>query len=164
MGKSLLCTVSIPFKRENIYQRCWCNWMGGSYCWFQFPSNGKTYINWTQCLEASSTEGFQFPSNGKTYINFHAGHVHFLNEVHKHVSIPFKRENIYQRPQFQPSGPWLQKPKTMSELRRAFFDATFCPKIPQTRVYIELCATFHKKRLRSKAPSAFLGDFCRFYF
>ena len=38
--------------------------------WFQFPSNGKAYLN--DCVNPSpraKERTFQFPSNGKAYLN-----------------------------------------------------------------------------------------------
>ena len=115
---------------------------------FRFPSNGKAYIN---CESVSSTLGVivcfdslqtgKHISTRKTLIrNFGFASFDSL-QTGKHISTA---------PNFNPVGPWLQNAKTMSELRGAFFDATFCPKIPQTRVYIELCAIFSKNTSKAR--------------
>ena len=80
---------------------------------FQFPSNGKTYINlMTSDAVCSFSDSFQFPSNGKTYINLQVAEMHTRRLK---VSIPFKRENIYQHKYLSllvevPCPGWFQFP------------------------------------------------------
>ena len=58
---------------------------------FQFPSNGKAYLNFFKTNDNYEDKLFQFPSNGKAYLN----HSHFfLRGEITLVSIPFKRESI----------------------------------------------------------------------
>ena len=87
--------VSIPFKRENIYQLYLGSLTAATSISFQFPSNGKTYINLEPKHRMRQWSEFQFPSNGKTYINFISRLFRRFVSCQK-VSIPFKRENIYQ--------------------------------------------------------------------
>ena len=88
-------SVSIPFKRESIseltqenigwiFSLCFNSLQTGKHIWtdcdvdgsyyyysvFQFPSNGKAYLNIEKRQPAVSYENrFQFPSNGKAYLN-----------------------------------------------------------------------------------------------
>ena len=64
------------------------------YCpGFQFPSNGKAYLNWKKYRQPQvSKRRFQFPSNGKAYLNW--GGTIALAITHLRVSIPFKRESV----------------------------------------------------------------------
>ena len=111
--------VSIPFKRESIYQpgspslktvdcstfqfpsngKAYINTSLKTLSWqillFQFPSNGKAYINNFTYIFLGKYVKFQFPSNGKAYING-ASRCHAWC-MPTRVSIPFKRESIYQR-------------------------------------------------------------------
>ena len=68
---------------------------------------------------------------------------------------------IQRDPILSPVGPWVQKPKNIRELRKAFFLLKFSPKIPQTRVYIERYAIFLQKGLKTYTLSGFLGNLCR---
>ena len=87
--------VSIPFKRESISERSIAGKFHKNSVVFQFPSNGKAYLNvtmssltmlvagisfnslqtgkhiWTlyQLAEEYDGKEFQFPSNGKAYLN-----------------------------------------------------------------------------------------------
>ena len=88
-------TVSIPFKRESIYQlQRSCDQVFILSLLFRFPSNGKAYINQKKVLFGHLKSRFRFPSNGKAYININRWLRTCL--IIMHVSIPFKRESIYQ--------------------------------------------------------------------
>ena len=72
MLKSSFCNqVSIPFKRESVsepVEKTSVNYQHSN--WFQFPSNGKAYLNERIMVRARSYGlQFQFPSNGKAYLN-----------------------------------------------------------------------------------------------
>ena len=60
---------------------------------FQFPSNGKAYLNTNLALFLTSLviNEFQFPSNGKAYLNPKKS---CCSSFGYHVSIPFKRESV----------------------------------------------------------------------
>ena len=88
---------------------------------FRFPSNGKAYINIKELQLEESRYWFPFPSNGKAYINIFRNvlvislcfsfdslqtgkhistqivFIDFQSFRWRNVSIPFKRESIYQR-------------------------------------------------------------------
>ena len=84
--------VSIPFKRESISERKSLD-ARHDLMKFQFPSNGKAYLN--ESFEEKFSEftvEFQFPSNGKAYLNY--PHYYELGGKDIPVSIPFKRESI----------------------------------------------------------------------
>ena len=62
---------------------------------FQFPSNGKDFLNEGDIgYHAGNWEVFQFPSNGKDFLNCE-NTSHLLDTVTT-VSIPFKREGLPQ--------------------------------------------------------------------
>ena len=82
--------VSIPFKREGVSGR----WHHSQY-WnrkmFQFPSNGKVYLDADLDSHIGEIRAFQFPSNGKVYLDkFAEREAYFTGKV----SIPFKREGV----------------------------------------------------------------------
>ena len=108
--------VSIPFKREGVSGRDHQTEGTAVGLGFQFPSNGKVYLDWItryfrETLDDVSipfkregvsgrdhqTEGtavglgFQFPSNGKVYLDWIT---RYFRETLDDVSIPFKREGV----------------------------------------------------------------------
>ena len=135
--------VSIPFKRESISERdsggidglqqdtSFNSLQTGKHIWtpwvckrthrslrvrFQFPSNGKVYLNSVYMKNARAfTLTFQFPSNGKVYLNdmmaaaadmsqesfnslqtgkyIWTGANTRIHPWYREVSIPFKRES-----------------------------------------------------------------------
>ena len=59
---------------------------------FQFPSNGKAYLNLDlNLVRLAIVAWFQFPSNGKAYLNETGLDI---SDVLGSVSIPFKRESV----------------------------------------------------------------------
>ena len=89
--------VSIPFKRESVSELLTekDSARQSSYV-FQFPSNGKAYLNdflrEMNIAIGDGTDKFQFPSNGKAYLNRNTN----IGLMPKRdcVSIPFKRESV----------------------------------------------------------------------
>ena len=108
--------VSIPFKRESTFRR---NRV------FHLPQRQKK---------------FPFPSNGKAHSDFFSAPTLFRSSDSFHSLQTGK--HIQTDPILSPVGPWLQKPKTKRELRRAISKPKFPPKITQTRVYIDPNAIF----------------------
>ena len=111
--------VSIPFKRESVSELSLQRFKFNIRITFQFPSNGKAYLNWTKTANNLRffESLFQFPSNGKAYLNptlpkntdahlifrfqFPSNGKAYLNgneigvDKDKYiVSIPFKRESV----------------------------------------------------------------------
>ena len=60
--------VSIPFKRERVSQSMTTDVAQFKKA-FQFPSNGKGYLNQAPIKMSAKVGAFQFPSNGKGYLN-----------------------------------------------------------------------------------------------
>ena len=62
--------VSIPFKRESVSEPTGL-WLKILMKMFQFPSNGKAYLNFPtkEGEMKKNKKKFQFPSNGKAYLN-----------------------------------------------------------------------------------------------
>ena len=133
---------------------------------FRFPSNGKAHsdldIGKPMYVIAQLFVSIPFKREGT--FRHSISDIDF--QLNQHVSIPFKREGTFRRyrgiicfytnsfdslqtgrhiqtdPILSPVGPWLQKPKTKRELRRAIFLSNFSPKIPRTRVAIDPNAIF----------------------
>ena len=69
-GQSCWELVSIPFKRESVSEHTPNGDFARGQRRFQFPSNGKAYLNYADTLKLSLEHfQFQFPSNGKAYLN-----------------------------------------------------------------------------------------------
>ena len=58
---------------------------------FQFPSNGKVFLNERSFDAPTQPSLFQFPSNGKVFLNRIS---QSWTQLHRSVSIPFKREGL----------------------------------------------------------------------
>ena len=109
-------SVSIPFKRESVSERwvfspywllwpCFNSLQTGKRIWtksemvklalaqvFQFPSNGKAYLNCTICVRCRNRLSFNSLQTGKR-IWTRQSHLLRQSTTH-HVSIPFKRESV----------------------------------------------------------------------
>ena len=118
LGDLLRSEVSIPFKRESVSEPKKLP-LYKINPEFQFPSNGKAYLNPVEMsaidivvkvsipfkresvfrvlknLAGNSAQLFQFPSNGKAYLN--VGATHWQCIASRKVSIPFKRESVSER-------------------------------------------------------------------
>ena len=83
--------VSIPFKRESVSEPGKSGFLAQTIE-FQFPSNGKAYLNaYSSCPHSWALITFQFPSNGKAYLNWLRSRGGKSCPL---VSIPFKRESV----------------------------------------------------------------------
>ena len=106
--------------------------MGGG--WFQFPTNGKGHFKRLLAgLTCVLPSKFQFPTNGKGH--FKSTLAPNSTALITLVSIPYERERAFQEPPFctQMSRGSVH-PKTIRELRGAFFCQKFTPKIPRTLI------------------------------
>ena len=147
--------VSIPFKRESVskglisialvallgmmfqfpsngkaYPKLLIKGSSNSFrqLTFQFPSNGKAYPKCFNQEVGQAQAKFQFPSNGKAYPK-NLLILRLMLSVKSFNSLQTGKR-IQRDPILHPVGPWLQNPKTLRELRGAFFVSKFTPKIP----------------------------------
>ena len=83
--------VSIPFKRESISELHRINRIGLCHARVSIPFKRESISEQRLISEMPAGDTFQFPSNGKAYLNNVERNV---ERDRNFVSIPFKRESI----------------------------------------------------------------------
>ena len=132
--------VSIPFKRESISELTMIIHSAFLDALVSIPFKRESISEHTYGDSTITEYQFQFPSNGKAYLNFPSSHV--LLFTHFRFNSLQTGKHIWTAPNLHPVGPWLRNAKTKRELREAFFTSKFTPKIPKTHVCIDPNAIF----------------------